>query len=126
MFFFSSRRRHTRCALGTGVQTCAIPISGRLAAQSQPLPGRLLAGRHRARHWQAAIGAHALGAFFDPGRFSEVALEVEQNRLALANIGSASCSARLFCMCLSCLSPFHFNYLSLLFFSSFFSLSFFS
>src|SRR3546814_2118244 len=26
MFFFSSRRRHTRCALVTGVQTCALPI----------------------------------------------------------------------------------------------------
>src|SRR3546814_7219980 len=26
--FFSSRRRHTRCALVTGVQTCALPISG--------------------------------------------------------------------------------------------------
>src|SRR3546814_9489200 len=25
-FFFSSRRRHTRCALVTGVQTCALPI----------------------------------------------------------------------------------------------------
>src|SRR3546814_1188733 len=25
-FLFSSRRRHTRCALGTGVQTCALPI----------------------------------------------------------------------------------------------------
>src|SRR3546814_3990676 len=32
-FFFSSRRRHTRCALVTGVQTCALPISsGRKAA----------------------------------------------------------------------------------------------
>src|SRR3546814_12151319 len=28
VFFFSSRRRHTRCALVTGVQTCALPISG--------------------------------------------------------------------------------------------------
>src|SRR3546814_7242620 len=27
-FCFSSRRRHTRCALVTGVQTCALPISG--------------------------------------------------------------------------------------------------
>src|SRR3546814_2116826 len=27
-FFFSSRRRHTRCALVTGVQTCALPILG--------------------------------------------------------------------------------------------------
>src|SRR3546814_6850305 len=25
-FFFSSRRRHTSCALVTGVQTCALPI----------------------------------------------------------------------------------------------------
>src|SRR3546814_1095698 len=35
LFFFSSRRRHTRCALVTGVQTCALPIysfrSGALA-----------------------------------------------------------------------------------------------
>src|SRR3546814_5208427 len=27
-FFFSCRRRHTRCALVTGVQTCALPICG--------------------------------------------------------------------------------------------------
>src|SRR3546814_9343169 len=27
LFFLSSRRRHTRCALVTGVQTCALPIS---------------------------------------------------------------------------------------------------
>src|SRR3546814_10919065 len=32
VFFFSSRRRHTRCALVTGVQTCALPISELLAA----------------------------------------------------------------------------------------------
>src|SRR3546814_19719504 len=25
VFFFSSKRRHTRCALVTGVQTCALP-----------------------------------------------------------------------------------------------------
>src|SRR3546814_12333983 len=28
LVFFSSRRLHTRCALVTGVQTCALPISG--------------------------------------------------------------------------------------------------
>src|SRR3546814_3115684 len=33
IFFFSSRRRHTRCALVTGVQTCALPISLTRAAQ---------------------------------------------------------------------------------------------
>src|SRR3546814_8776795 len=40
-FFFSSRRRHTRCALVTGVQTCALPISidGCVVA-----PGDIVAG----------------------------------------------------------------------------------
>src|SRR3546814_19239891 len=34
VLFFSSRRRHTRCALVTGVQTCALPIypKGRVPA----------------------------------------------------------------------------------------------
>src|SRR3546814_7106963 len=31
--FFSSRRRHTRCALVTGVQTCALPICKSEAAR---------------------------------------------------------------------------------------------
>src|SRR3546814_9655462 len=36
-FFFSSRRRHTRCALVTGVQTCALPIE---RAEAQALRRR--------------------------------------------------------------------------------------
>src|SRR3546814_4562724 len=32
-FFFSSRRRHASCALVTGVQTCALPISGALGGK---------------------------------------------------------------------------------------------
>src|SRR3546814_13575289 len=53
LLFFSSRRRHTMCALVTGVQTCALPIShtaertdalrrvarGSAAAQQRPLRG---------------------------------------------------------------------------------------
>src|SRR3546814_4230231 len=47
-FFFSSRRRHTRCALVTGVQTCALPISekrfvaglGGRTAPFAPVPDR--------------------------------------------------------------------------------------
>src|SRR3546814_8359291 len=47
-FFFSSRRRHTRCALVTGVQTCALPISAR-RCRSRPIlpaapPATLAAG----------------------------------------------------------------------------------
>src|SRR3546814_5420729 len=37
-FVFSSRRRHTRCALVTGVQTCALPISSRREAAVQTSP----------------------------------------------------------------------------------------
>src|SRR3546814_1545749 len=45
IFFVASRRRHTRCALVTGVQTCALPIStiaqasGGLLAQPAMAPG---------------------------------------------------------------------------------------
>src|SRR3546814_7481774 len=41
-FFFSSRRRHTSCALVTGVQTCALPISPLIVAgQRVSLAGRV-------------------------------------------------------------------------------------
>src|SRR3546814_5848769 len=35
VFFFSSRRRHTRCALVTGVQTCALPIWARASGRGE-------------------------------------------------------------------------------------------
>src|SRR3546814_15551668 len=35
LFFLSSRRRHTRCALVTGVQTCALPICEITRTQTQ-------------------------------------------------------------------------------------------
>src|SRR3546814_8684019 len=39
VFFFSSRRLHTRCALVTGVQTCALPISplSDFSAETRPV-----------------------------------------------------------------------------------------
>src|SRR3546814_16849470 len=44
--FFSSRRRHTRCALVTGVQTCALPICdpGGEGVGIRPRPGAVLGG----------------------------------------------------------------------------------
>src|SRR3546814_4818418 len=36
LFFFSGRRRHTRCALVTGVQTCALPISPSPCSSDRP------------------------------------------------------------------------------------------
>src|SRR3546814_929534 len=44
-FFFSSRRRHTRCALVTGVQTCALPIyeiDGNAAHEGAPWDNRAI------------------------------------------------------------------------------------
>src|SRR3546814_5360493 len=54
-FLFSSRRRHTRCALVTGVQTCALPISGRCArvlAEGQVRLHRQGRARRRLEHVQ--------------------------------------------------------------------------
>src|SRR3546814_2941751 len=55
VFFFSSRRRHTRCALVTGVQTCALPICLRqsvvLSCTQQAEEAALFKlGRSRVRH----------------------------------------------------------------------------
>src|SRR3546814_2013322 len=41
-FFFSIRRRHTRCALVTGVQTCALPISALLIAGAAGYVGEVM------------------------------------------------------------------------------------
>src|SRR3546814_953656 len=39
LFVFSSRRGHTRCALVTGVQTCALPIYSGRSMLAGPVPG---------------------------------------------------------------------------------------
>src|SRR3546814_16170491 len=54
-FFFSSRRRHTRCALVTGVQTCALPILAGFGARGRSSlklthPGWSETSRYRSRH----------------------------------------------------------------------------
>src|SRR3546814_4846145 len=77
-FFFSSRRRHTRCALVTGVQTCALPI------------------------WARRVGAVCGAGFLEQA----LPIEVERNGLHLwgwvglptfsrSQIGRASCRERV-------------------------------
>src|SRR3546814_19109699 len=84
-FFFSSRRRHTRCALVTGVQTCALPISTLWAFDTTYMiygaHFMLVAAFALARHdhirtdfvyrmapvrWQAALDAALYLLFFIP------------------------------------------------------------
>src|SRR3546814_10569112 len=50
--FFSSRRRHTGCALVTGVQTCALPISSSAKIGSFPM-------EEGAAHWLFMRTPHA-------------------------------------------------------------------
>src|SRR3546814_5113642 len=51
LFFFSSRRRHTRCALVTGVQTCALPIYVAFAPRMGPWRDRSILAPAR-RPWR--------------------------------------------------------------------------
>src|SRR3546814_20322293 len=54
-FFLSSRRRHTSCALVTGVQTCALPISA--GAASAAFAGLTGARRQQpAAEWPIGAG----------------------------------------------------------------------
>src|SRR3546814_13218046 len=64
-FFFSSRRLYTRCALVTGVQTCALPICITLiykrlirAAAKKKLLGAM--GEAEVERWVAAVSSHSL------------------------------------------------------------------
>src|SRR3546814_3501519 len=56
-FFFSSRRRHTRCALVTGVQTCALPIF--VESGKEPARGGLRADAALAQGTAALRAAEA-------------------------------------------------------------------
>src|SRR3546814_7423456 len=68
-FFLSSRRRHTRCALVTGVQTCALPISLINAFDFQP--NEKLAHEctdQRSQQYIAMWDAGNFGRHFDDAR----------------------------------------------------------
>src|SRR3546814_14114363 len=67
LLFFSSRRRHTRCALVTGVQTCALPIS-RIGEQEAIVVhrGHLAERRGGAEARVGVADADALQLEFDP------------------------------------------------------------
>src|SRR3546814_9497641 len=85
-FFFSSRRRHTRCALVTGVQTCALPIC--------LIDGRRLAAR-------ACAWADAVISLTDPplqgiwmGRTAR-RRRVRWAEWTMDQIGRASCRERV-------------------------------
>src|SRR3546814_3185101 len=70
MFFFSSRRRHTRCALVTGVQTCALPICNARLAELDTIFGSQIKTAYASRAAIAAAVSRAhlvIGAVLVPG-----------------------------------------------------------
>src|SRR3546814_7621958 len=90
-FFFSSRRRHTRCALVTGVQTCALPICRLLrlpAGRNRPRPAGCGGGGtppdHRRGHGRLAVGDRGrtspAGPGGGPGRLVRAAIQLRHHR----------------------------------------------
>src|SRR3546814_19904158 len=77
VFFFSSRGRHTRCALVTGVQTCALPIWPASDGAVHPFRRDRLVGRegpaaqgHRHRRLRGGARRASAGCVRQIGRAS--------------------------------------------------------
>src|SRR3546814_18933512 len=79
LFLFSSRRRHTRCALVTGVQTCALPISRARTLVIEP-----------SREGRDALTADIRAALSQSGALTGPAVTVQ----SLANKGLTRAEAR--------------------------------
>src|SRR3546814_19428086 len=101
LFFFSSRRRHTICALVNGVQTCALPISAApkgknmLFDRVKPLDAILATAEKKSL--TRTLGAFQLtmlgiGAVIGTGIF---VLTAEAAQKAGPAIGRASCRERV-------------------------------
>src|SRR3546814_2504964 len=108
-FFFSSRRRHTRCALVTGVQTCALPLALRGPATVTHGPtetridGLALTSGEASLIAEAALGAGrlmldaslesvplaVLDAFWDSGLGGQLSATVNLNGSFAAPRGTA-------------------------------------
>src|SRR3546814_9738016 len=86
-FFFSSRRRHTRCALVTGVQTCALPIFNDHLAAARPtsVSEASYSTEMRPTNWKAigGFGALALVAIAISAYFGS-AKETRENKPTVA------------------------------------------
>src|SRR3546814_4834274 len=85
LFFFSSRRRHTRCALVTGVQTCALPISVDMLFPKFLADAML----HK------STGKQLPDWFFPWAPINNLDPESMSEAIVMAKIGRASCRERV-------------------------------
>src|SRR3546814_8647836 len=90
IFFFSSRRRHTRCALVTGVQTCALPISRGAVRRSNRSTVSPEYERFKRRIARSRRGAPAA----DIDRYVNSLYRRDQLRGRGSEIGRASCRGK--------------------------------
>src|SRR3546814_3293099 len=98
-FFFSSRRRHTSCALVTGVQTCALPISS-----ARVKPGDVVELGAKAREMALVMEAQSLAerdvpeyvAQDGPAKVTFVRVPtLDEVPYPVKKIGRASCRERV-------------------------------
>src|SRR3546814_9098546 len=92
LFFFSSRRRHTMCALVTGVQTCALPIYRFLAARIGDL--HFSWERHTEFMTYSFLAAVEGATLFDLSPFGDVPAWMA-DMPGRVKIGRASCRERV-------------------------------
>src|SRR3546814_1567061 len=89
-FFFSSRRRHTICALVTGVQTCALPIYVRSLRTAQfPEDAGPLAHPVRPESYVEITN------FYTSTVYNKGAELIRMMATLLGQIGRASCRERV-------------------------------
>src|SRR3546814_3902386 len=103
-FFVSSRRRHTMCALVTGVQTCALPIyAARIYGDAREVDER---HRHRYEvniHYKGRLEAAGLrfSGMSPDGLLPEI-IEIPDHRSEERRVGNECVST-----CSSRWSPYH-------------------
>src|SRR3546814_5120931 len=96
-FFFSSRRRHTRCALVTGVQTCALPISAIFIGIEEAAAGIFAIAdpvRETTPDALAALRREGIAVVMLTGD-NRTTAEAVARRLGISEIGRASCRERV-------------------------------
>src|SRR3546814_5473653 len=88
VLFFSSRRRHTRCALVTGVQTCALPICFELSCYALNPDIKVIAPW---REWELTSRT----ALIDFAEKNQIPVPKDKRGESPFKIGRASCRERV-------------------------------
>src|SRR3546814_3839701 len=94
--FVASRRRHTRCALVTGVQTCALPIFEHFEAPLQATVVERLEAEGAICIGKANLDSFAHGSSTENSAFGPTKNAIDQSKVAGGSkIGRASCRERV-------------------------------